>query len=88
MKSFTPNTAGVGDSVITMVLTGHLFVQDRPFDCRYKCVCGSCNGTVTTSRGTVIEFIHWGDGAIDAKIADDQGKVSTFPVHAGNSDAC
>jgi hypothetical protein len=43
---------------------------------------------VTTGRGTVIEFIHWADGAIDAKIADDQGKVLTFPVYAGNSDAC
>lgn len=77
-----------GDRVTLEVLSGYVYDQHRPLDCRHGCVCGSCNGTTTEYQGTVQSIIYWMDNSVEAEVLCDDGKLRKQMLEAPKGDVC
>lgn len=77
-----------GDRVVVPVLSGYKLVQNRPFDCRYSCHCGTCNGSTTEYPGTVDNVIYWADNSVEAEVRCDDGEMRLLRLKPPSGDVC
>ena len=77
-----------GDRFTVRVLSGYRLWQERPFECRPACVCGTCNGTTTEYPGMVDRVIYWADNSREAVVRCDDGKVRREMLAPPSGDAC
>lgn len=67
---------------------GMKLVQDRPFECRHGCKCGTCDGVLTEYPGTVDRIIYYADNSIVAYVDCDDGERRHIDLKASSGDPC
>jgi hypothetical protein len=82
------NTPKVGDTYSFTTLKGYKMYQDRPYDCRYSCVCGTCNGVTIEHTGVVTEVIYWADNSIDLRVLCADGQTRKTQFDGPHGDLC
>lgn len=82
------NAMTEGQRVEVPVLSGYRLVQERPFDCRYSCKCGKCNGSTTCYPGVVSKIIYWADNSTEAVVKCDDGQERRMMLRAPHGDVC
>lgn len=73
-----------GTEVTYSRTTGSKMIQNRPFECRPMCQCGTCNGVTTHHTSTVESVISYMDNSIEVKLADGH----THMLVAPHGDVC
>lgn len=64
--------------------TGSKMIQNRPFECRPVCQCGTCNGVTTHHTSTVKSVVSYMDNSIEVKLDDGY----THMLVAPHGDVC
>ena len=77
-----------GTRVEVSALEGYVLTQHRPFECRVKCECGTCNGTTRKHIGTLRETVYWADNSIEAFIDCEDGETRIHRFTPPSGDAC
>lgn len=62
--------------------------ERRPFDCRVRCVCGTCDGTLTEITLPVQEVICWADNSIEVTATDSSGHIWRDTLVHPHGDIC
>lgn len=68
-----------GTEVAYSKLVGYKMIQNRPFECRPICKCGTCNGTTTKHTSTVKRVQNYMDNSVEVKLADGHNHMLVAP---------
>lgn len=84
LNAYTGTHLDAGTEVTYSRTTGSKMIQNRPFECRPMCQCGTCNGVTTHHTSTVESVIPYMDNSIEVKLADGH----THMLVAPHGDVC
>jgi hypothetical protein len=77
-----------GDPFVITRRPGYKLIQNRPFDCRYSCRCGACNGVLTEHHGIVERVVYYADNSIEAEVRMADGTIMIDMVKSPSGDIC
>lgn len=79
LNTATQDQLTKGTEVAYSKLVGYKMIQNRPFECRPTCKCGTCNGVTTHHTSTVESVISYMDNSVEVKLADGHNHMLVVP---------
>lgn len=77
-----------GERLVVTRRLGYKLHQERPFNCRMGCECGTCDGTLHEYPGTVEQIIYYADNSIEAYVMCDDGERRMQRLSNPSGDVC